>query len=146
MDTRFSMAIQLLILIAESSEPVSSGQMAQSVGTNPSHVRRLLGQLKKSGLIDSHQGALGFELLLEPADIDLFRIFCAVSGADSYHAFDLHQNPSDACLVGRHIRPVLSEMFADMEQAMQAALLERTLADCIDAVRARVKADVPDTT
>lgn len=141
MDTRFSMAIHLLILIAEASEPLSSAKMAVSVGTNPSHVRRILGQLKKAGLVDGHQGTAGFNMLKRPSEVDLFEIYRAVSGDESFHAFDLHQNSSDACLVGRHIRPVLTDMFCSLEQQMQTVLAERTLADCVEAIRERIETD-----
>lgn len=145
MDTRFSMAIQLLILIALSPEPMSSAAMADSVGTNPSHVRRIIGLLKQQKLVHSHQGMTGFRLLPEPEEVDLLTVYRAVSGSERYHAFDLHQNPSDSCLVGRHICPVLSGMFAEMEQSMQEALAARTLADCIAALKERVEADGPNT-
>ena len=45
--------------------------------------------------------------------------------------FDLHQNPNDACIVGRNIRPVLGRMFRDMEMDTENRLQGMTLADCI---------------
>lgn len=51
------------------------------------------------------------------------------------HLLDIHQNPNDRCVVGRHIRPVLTEMFTEAEEAFTRALAEKTLADCIDGIR-----------
>ena len=47
MDTRFSSAIHTLILIAEAEVPMSSEQIAGSVGTNASYIRKITGLLKK---------------------------------------------------------------------------------------------------
>ena len=46
---------------------------------------------------------------------------------------------NDACVVGRHIKPVLTGMFAEMEDAFARALAERTLADCIGGIRAKLE-------
>ena len=47
MDTKFSVAVHVLILISESPPPINSDQMAESVGTNASYVRKILALLKK---------------------------------------------------------------------------------------------------
>ena len=36
MDTKFSVAVHVLILISESTTPINSDQMAESAGTNAS--------------------------------------------------------------------------------------------------------------
>ena len=51
---------------------------------------------------------------------------------------DVHQNPNDQCVVGRHIRPVLIGMFEDMEEVFARSLENKTLADCIDDIRKRI--------
>ena len=48
MDTKFSIAVHALILISESPNPISSDQMAQSVGTNASYIRKIPALLKKA--------------------------------------------------------------------------------------------------
>ena len=52
MDTKFSVAVHVLILISESPPPINSDQMALSVGTNASYVRKILALLKKAGIVD----------------------------------------------------------------------------------------------
>lgn len=47
MDTRFSVAIQVLVLISESDKNLTSQVLAQSVGTNSSYIRKIIGLLKK---------------------------------------------------------------------------------------------------
>ena len=42
MDTKFSVAVHVLILISESPDPLNSDPMAGSVGTNASYIRKYL--------------------------------------------------------------------------------------------------------
>ena len=139
MDTQFSSAIQSLIMISEAETPVNSEQIANSVGTNPSYVRKLTTRLSKAGLIEGRKGVSGFRLI-KPADkITLLDIYKAVMETDYLHLFDIHQNPNDECVVGHNIEPVLSGMFIDMEKQIEAKLEGMTLADCIKIMRKRIK-------
>ncbi len=136
MDTRFSVAVHVLILISESPVPVNSETMAGSVGTNASYVRKILGLLKKAGIVSSHRGITGFTLSVPPEQLTLLRIYQAVT--EEPHLLDIHQNASDQCMVGRHIRPVLTSMFEQAESAFTRALSEQTLAGCIVGIRERL--------
>ncbi|MDO4400900.1 MAG: Rrf2 family transcriptional regulator [Coriobacteriia bacterium] len=138
-DTRFSSAIHLLILVSEAESPMSSAQIAESIGTNPSWVRRLATSLREAGLITSRPGQAGFRLAVPASEIRLLDVYRAACGQDAVHVFDAHRNPSDACIVGRHIRPVIGELFADVDEAVMRALQGRTLADCIALMRADVE-------
>lgn len=131
MDTRFSSAIHILIMIAGAETPMTSDQIAVSVGTNASYIRRITGLLKKQGIIDSRQGISGFTLLVDPEELTLLRVYRAVAESDRVHVFDLHQNPNDQCIVGRHIRPVLTEVFRGIEEKAEQELKDTTLADCM---------------
>lgn len=139
MDTKFSVAVHVLILISESPPPVNSDQMAMSVGTNASYVRKILALLKKAGIVDGHRGISGCTLLIPPEQLTLLQIYQAVMEAPKPHLLDIHQNPSDRCVVGCHIRPVLSGMFAGVEDAFARALAGKTLADCIADIRKRTE-------
>lgn len=131
MDTKFSSAIHALILISESESPMNSDQIAVSVGTNPSYIRKLTTRLSKAGIIEGHRGISGFRLRQKPEQISLLDIYKAVMETDSLHLFDLHQNPNDACIVGHNIRPVLGSMFRGMERDVESRLQSMTLEDCI---------------
>ena len=138
MDNKFSSAIHTLILIAKSEKPLTSGAIAKSVGTNASYIRKIIGLLKKKDIVESHRGVCGFALTQKPEDLTLLRIYQAVNETDLPCLFDLHQNPNDKCIVGRHIKPVLSDMFAELEAGFSAVLADKTLADCIRGIRERL--------
>lgn len=137
MDTRFSVAVHLLVLVAESPEPMTSEQMARSVGTNASYVRRVLAGLGRAGVVRSRGGARGYELAVPAGELTLLRIYRAACGDG--RLLDIHQNPSDECVVGRHIRPVLEGAFREAEDAFVRALGDMTLADCVSDIRRRVE-------
>lgn len=138
MDTKFSVAVHVLILISEASEPPNSGQMAVSVGTNASYIRKILALLKKGGIVDGHRGVSGYTLTTAPEKLTMLRIYQAVMEKQEIHFLDIHQNANDQCIVGRHISPVLTEMFADVEEAFSHELAGKTLADCISGIRRKM--------
>lgn len=135
MDTKFSVAVHLLILISESAEPIHSEQMAESVGTNASYVRKILALLKRAGIIDGHQGVSGYSLQIAPGQLTLLQVYQAVTEAPKVHLLDIHQNANDQCIVGRYIKPTLTDLFSDVEEAFARSLAEKTLADCIGNIR-----------
>ena len=138
MDTKFSVAIHVLILVSESPVPINSDQMAESVGTNASYIRKILALLKKAEIVDGHRGISGYSLTVAPHQLTLLRIYQAVTDEREIHLLDIHQNPNDQCIVGHHIKPVLTDMFADIEAAFARSLAGKTLADCISDIRKRI--------
>lgn len=138
MDTKFSVAVHILILISESPTPMNSDQMAKSVGTNASYVRKILALLKKSGIIDGHRGISCYKLTSSPDKITLLRIYQSVTEQQKVHILDIHQNPSDLCVVGRHIKPVLCGIFENLEDGFAQLLSQTTLEDCISAIKKKV--------
>lgn len=137
MDTKFSTAIHMLILVSEAEAPMNSEQIAQSVGTNASYIRKVAARLGHAGIIGS-RGRSGFCLLKAPDEITFLDVYRAVEEADHVHVFDIHQNPSDACIVGRNIRPVLGGMFRHAEEVVEDELAGATLADCIARMREEI--------
>lgn len=135
-DTRFSSALHLLVLVSEAEEPMSSEQMAVSMGTNASYVRKLAGSLRRAGIIRSRRGATGFALVPDPTELTLLDIYLAACETDHVGLFDVHRNPSDECIVGRHIQPVLEGMFMNLEEEAARELRSRSFASCIKALRA----------
>lgn len=139
MDTKFSVAVHVLILVSESSEPMNSEQMAESVGTNASYIRKILSLLKKANIVDGHRGISGYSLAVSPDSLTLLQIYRAVTDGEKIHLLDIHQNSNDKCIVGRHIKPVLTDIFADIEESFALSLKSKTLADCIADIRNKLQ-------
>lgn len=129
----------MLILISEAETPMTSEEIATSVGTNASYIRKVTGLLKKKGIIESRQGVSGFQLMISPEKLTLYDVYQAISETDQVHVFDLHQNPNDQCIVGRHIRPVLTDVFRNIEEKVEQELKNTMLMDCMDRMRTEIE-------
>ncbi|CAH2776526.1 MAG: Rrf2 family transcriptional regulator, group III [uncultured Paraburkholderia sp.] len=126
----------LALLLLQEGAPLSSEMIAGSVNTNPVLIRRLLTMLAEAGLTTSQLGAGGGALLARPPEqITLLDVYRAV---DDAQLFALHrEEPNPACMVGRNIQVVLRGIVDEAQQAMEASLAGRTLADATaDVVRA----------
>ena len=139
MDTKFSSAIHMLILISEAATPMTSEEIAVSEGTNASYIRKVTGLMKKKGIIESRQGATGYQLMVKPEELTLYEVYQAVSETEQVHVFDLHQNPNDQCIVGKHIRPVLTDVFRSIEEKAEQELRNTTLRDCMDRMQEEIE-------
>jgi Rrf2 family protein len=131
-NTRFSLAVHVLTLLAESDPtPVSSETAAGSAGTSPVHIRRVMSNVRNLGIVDSHAGAGGGWTLAHPADrITMCEVWDAVYGDESIVA--LHPEPNPACPVGANICTVVDELSIRATDAARAELATVTLADILD--------------
>ncbi|CAM4221244.1 Rrf2 family transcriptional regulator [Paenibacillus macerans] len=129
--TRFSIAVHTLSLIAVT--PDCTGDfIAGSVNTNPVIIRRIMGMLKKAGLVEVRPGVGGAALLKEPDRITLLDVYRAVNVAEENQLFRIHENSNIACLVGRNIENVLQAELKDAQLAMEHRLAQTTLGQIIE--------------
>ncbi|WP_397386843.1 Rrf2 family transcriptional regulator [Paenibacillus sp. BIC5C1] len=131
--TRFSMAIHILSLIAINDSELTGDQIALSVNNNPVVIRRVMGMLKKAGLLDVRAGIGGAFLLKAPEEITLFDIYRAVNEIedDDLFLFRIHGDSSTQCRVGRNIEAVLHTEFIQAQAAMENQLNQTTLSQLI---------------
>jgi len=134
-NSRFSVAIHILSLIATTSDKtmLTSDFIAGSVNTNPVVVRRMIGVLKKAGLLTSKSGVAGYRLVIEPKDLSLLAIYQAIDGPEQ--VFAIHDEPNPACTVGRKIQHTLETVYLDVWHAMEKQLQAQTLQDVLDQLR-----------
>lgn len=139
MDVRFSSAIHMLILISEATTPMSSNEIAISVGANSSYVRKILVLLKNKKIIKSSQGKAGFRLNVPAKKLSLYDIYKAIYETDNFHIFDIHNNPNDKCIVGKHIKPVLKNVYKKFEINFSNELRNKSLEDVMNDMRKKIK-------
>lgn len=65
--TRFSMAVHVLCALAHHDEVLDSQTLAASVGTSPSYLRGIIGELREAGLVRTRRGQGGGTALARPA-------------------------------------------------------------------------------
>ncbi len=102
MSSKLSVGIHLMTIFAlKPGEPMTSEFLSCSVNTNPVVIRRLLGTLREAGIVESKTGVGGgWSLLVDPSEITL------------------------------HIQAVLTEAYAQIQEAMTRELAGITIA-CI---------------
>ena len=132
MDTKFSVALHILVMISESEESLSSERLAKSVGTNSSYIRKIIASLKTAKIIDSSQGKVGYQILKAKEDITLLDIYLATQEIEKISLFNIHKNSNKECPVGNYIDKGLSPMFNSIEEEMSKQLASRTLTDLIN--------------
>jgi Rrf2 family protein len=135
--TRLTVALHVLTLLAiEPERSLTSEYIATSVNTNPVVIRRVLGLLRKVGIVSSQPGSGGGWTLARRADgISVREVRDAVEDPSPFamHASD----PNPACPVGRHIQGALSGVYADAERAMAERLAQTTVASLLRSVQRR---------
>ena len=128
--SRFTMAIHMFACIDTfTDQKMTSDFMAASIGTNPVIVRKLLQQLKAAGLIEVSRGTGGVTVTKPLNEITFLDIYKAVECTPEEELFHFHENPNQACPVGKNIHHVLDDKLAKVQEAMERELAAITLAD-----------------
>nr|WP_288556476.1 Rrf2 family transcriptional regulator [uncultured Mediterraneibacter sp.] len=128
--SRFTMAIHMFACMdAFKEQKMTSNFMAASIGTNPVIIRKLLQQLKAAGLVEVSRGTGGVTVTKPLRDITFLDIYKAVECTPGEELFHFHENPSDACPVGRNIHHVLDDKLKKVQVAMEKELASITLED-----------------
>ena len=141
--SRFTIAIHILICVElyGNDAPATSESLAGSIGAHPVVIRRILGQLRRAGLITVARGREGGAHIARPlAGITLADVFRAVESIGDDTLFSFHENPNPACPVGRSIHTILDGHLAAIQRAMEREMEKTTLADVMSEARVQVDA------
>lgn len=138
--SRFSVGIHILALIEINKTGVSSSEyLAGSVSTNPAVIRKILGMLKKAGLVNVRPGVAGAELAKDLSDITLLDVYKAVNVVQDKELFSLHENPNPDCPVGRNIQNSIGPLFVIAQSALEKALGNITIKDVVQDINEKEK-------
>ncbi len=136
-NSRYTVALHILTAMANRCNALlTSDFIAASVCTNPVVIRRVLGELRRAGIVESHAGNRGgWRLLYTPDKITLCQVYDAIQNG---LPFALHpQEPNANCCIGKHIKAALTDVFVSAESAMKEYLAEVTIADILRCVEDR---------
>jgi len=134
-NTQFAIAVHLMAGLANGcGKDVKSGDLAMSVNTSPSFVRRILAKLSKAGLVETATGKAGSCWIARDAkNISLLDIYTAV---DAPKAFSIHGYAEQKqCTVSCHIKMALEKALTKTQKAMEASLAEISLAQILSDVK-----------
>ncbi len=134
-NTQFSIAVHLMIgLGLNCGREVTSANLAMSVNTSPSFVRRILAKLSKANLVTTTTGKSGSTALAKKADdISLLEIYKAV---DAPKTFAIHDYPAQSfCRVSCNIESVMSKVLEKAQQSFEGSLQQTSLAEVIADIK-----------
>ncbi|MES2439424.1 MAG: Rrf2 family transcriptional regulator [Verrucomicrobiota bacterium] len=134
-NNQFSIAVHLMAGLGFCTKTDrTSAQLAGSVNTSPSFIRRTLAKLSKAGLIETSKGKNGFcRLAKNPPDISLLDIYLAV---EAPKAFSIHHyEETNACQVSCNIKSVLEDALNKTQKGMEDSLAKITLCSLIADIK-----------
>ena len=139
--SRFTMAIHIFACIDtfEKDHKLTSEFLASSVNVNPVVIRRLLQQLKAAKLITVTRGSGGAAIAKPLDEITFLDIYHAVECVNHGEFFHFHENPNEACPVGKNIHHVLDGRLDCIQKAMEDEMRQMTLADFLKDTRAYIQ-------
>ena len=130
MDTKFSIALHVLAYIEETNNTVTSELLAKSVGTNASHIRKILALLKDANIIESQQGKKGIVLKIKANELSLDKIYFGVY--PEKELLHVHNTANPDCPVGATIKEALLPIFEESERQLILSLKSKTLKSLIE--------------
>lgn len=112
---------------------LTSERIAASLDSNPSLVRRSLAPLREAGLVVAGRGPGSGWSLGRPAGRISLRDVHEAMGVEP--AFDLHAHePNQECPVGFGIRPILADVYAEVDRDVSRRLARSTIASVLDRI------------
>lgn len=129
--SRFTIAIHMLACMDTFKDEykITSDFLAASINVNPVIIRKILLQLKDSGLIEVKRGP-GGAFITKPLDeITFYDVYQSVECIEENTLFHFHENPNINCPVGRNIHNIMDDKLARVQAAMEQELRSITLAD-----------------
>jgi len=147
-DIRFPTALQIMLSLALAEQQtvshLSSSQLAESLGANPSFVRKLLVPLVQNELLRSQMGKAGGVRLARPAgEITLRDIYRAVVADTKIWA--PRTGIPHRCLVSSNVQGYFEELIDDAQESILTMLGQRTLLQAFTELERRDSAKRPSS-
>ncbi|WP_413290295.1 RrF2 family transcriptional regulator [Bdellovibrio sp. HCB337] len=134
-DQRFSASVHIMTVLAfHKDEKMTSEQLAESIRTNPTVVRRLLAKLAEAGLLESFKGKAGGVLLAKPPkEITLKDIYMATT-TDKKLICTSEKEPTKSCLVSCNMKEIMADVIEGFEDHSMVYLAKIRLSDLTSKV------------
>jgi Rrf2 family protein len=135
-NSQLPIALHILgFLTARGGEPLTSDVMADTYGTSPVVLRRVLAKLQRAGLVDTKRGANGGSVLArDPKSITLRQAYEAVSIDPQL----LCRHPDGEGRVARAMAQFMNNAMGDAERALLDELEAITVFEMDVQVRANL--------
>ncbi|KYG61618.1 transcriptional regulator [Bdellovibrio bacteriovorus] len=134
-DQRFSVSVHLMTVLAyHKPDLMTSEELASSIRTNPTVIRRLVSKLVEAGLLETFKGkAGGIRMTKSPKEITLKDIYEAV--LDKKLMATPCKEPYKQCVVSCNMGTLLSEVAEGIEQNSMHYLSGIKLSDLASQIK-----------
>ncbi|MDP4097966.1 Rrf2 family transcriptional regulator [Paenibacillus sp. P96] len=134
----FGLAVQSLIILSQGDvKTCPSMELAKSLQSEPSLLRRILSVLAKKGLIGTREGRDGGYHLMKPAE--------SIRLVDVYDAFRADSRLSCGIIetagthpLGKSMKSALEDITQEMDNSMRDVLSKYTIADIVKQLEAQL--------
>lgn len=122
-------------LTARQGQPLTSETLAETYGTSPVVIRRVLSRLKQAGLVQTRRGTGGGSVLArEPSQINLRQVYEAVSENPEL----LRRHPGDESGVAQVLADYINDIYDEAEEALMQRLASVTVEQMDAVVKPRI--------
>lgn len=138
MNSEFTIAVHSLVFLVHHPEHMASSEMlADTVGTHPVRIRKVMSLLRKNGYVKTKEGTGGGYLLdCDPAKVTLGELYRLISFGELASSWR-SGHPSMNCLVGSQIGAVMEQIYQDAELQYEERLKTYTLFHVLDLLKQR---------
>lgn len=132
-NTQLSDTLHVLTYVAYfSGHKITSQEMASSLETSPSLVRKIMANLKRHGLLVQTHETTTLSLARAPQDITLRDVYRTLPGQPTLLNVDHHT--SEHCPVGLAMPQTLTHYYQEIQAAAEAQMARISLQDILNDV------------
>lgn len=137
-DNRLPRVLHVLLHLESSKDPITSDQIGQMLGMNPSLVRRTMAGLREAGFLGSTKGHGGGWYLARPLkEITLAQVYDALGQPRLFAIGQSDDTPS--CLLERAANEATKSALAAAQKVFTSTLEQTSVADIVDDVRDQIE-------
>lgn len=136
MNSELTIGLHILgFLCAREGDPLTSDVLAETYGTSPVVVRRVISKLNQAKLIESKRGVGGGSVLArDPKKINLREVYVAIFDEPTI----LPRHPGEESNVAQVLSGFINELYANAEEALLQELESVTISEMDSVVRPQI--------
>lgn len=129
-NSRASVALHALAHLVKRQTPITSEELGKCLQTNPVVIRRVLGELKKAGIVDSEKGhGGGWVVTKSSTQISFSDVFTALGEKLVPEAPELEKD--EQCFIMKTLAVIMSDFLSDAEALLDSRLKKISVHDVV---------------
>ncbi len=129
-NSRSSVALHALAHLVKRQESITSEELGKCLNTNPVVIRRVLGELKKNGIVASEKGhGGGWVVTKDPKQISFSDVFNALG--EKLVPDAPQPDKDEQCLIMKTLTLVMNDFLSDAEILIDKKLKKISLDDIV---------------